>query len=401
MAAMGSESQTRGRRNATRSKRGAAIAPAGPVARVTNAVRLSDRPRRLLPAWPRVARALVAWTSALYALTAALTALAFVGLCIWAGRIHHDISPQLAAKLPLLELHPKIIFAGDSRTAQQVDPAVAANILGKPPGYAVNMGAVGADPLAYLAAARERPAAFRDADLVLGLSPYHLNDGNRKEFFFSTGAIARLGLGQKLLTFVPAEIETLMWFIRDAFQAQADRRRNPGLVGPLPAHLGQEPLTGHIATDEKAATTRYYDWLHSEITAYEGHTYYRDWQSNGYKAHLVEDALCALRPRVHRLVIVSPPWAPIAQFTGRPAWRGLEAQFRAELSAIARACGSEFVPVEPVEGLTLEHFADETHVNDIGAPLYTAYLLRQLGYQPDDRAPALNQLPRSSLQNAP
>jgi hypothetical protein len=327
--------------------------------------------------------------------------LAFLGLCIWAGRIHDDVSPQLAAKLPLLELQPRIIFAGDSRTAQQVDLAVAAKILGQPPGYAVNLAVVGADALEYLAAVRERPAAFRDADLVLGLSPYHLNDGNRKEFFFSTGAIARLGLGQQLLTFVPADIATLMWFIRDAFQTQADRLRNPDRVGPLPVRLGQEPLAGRIVVAQEAGTRRYRDWLNSEITAYEGHTYYRDWQSEGYKARLVEGALCALRPLVHRLVIVSPPWAPIAEFTGRPAWRRLEAQFRAELSTIARACGCEFLPADAVEGLSIEHFADETHVNDVGAPLYTAYLLTRLGYRPENLAPAPGRLPQSPHQNAP
>ncbi len=324
----------------------------------------------------------------MYALTALLLGLIFVGFCLAADRAHDDVGTAIGAKLTLLDLHPGLIFAGDSRTAQQLDPAVAASIIGKPPGYAVNIGAVGADPLAVLAAVRERPAAFHDADLVLNLSPYHINDANMRPYFFSSAAIARMGLRQKLRTFAPRSMKTLLWFIQDSFGDLAWRERQGTTVGPMPARLGLDDPghAGHIVREPGETGLpdlpyRYRGFLDTEVGLYEDNPYYHPWRPEGFKAGLVKAALCKLQPLVRRLVVVAPPWAPIPQFTTRPAWRGLEAQFDAAISAMARQCGFEFLNIAAVPGLGFADFRDELHVGETGIAPYTRYLMDRLGYR--------------------
>lgn len=338
--------------------------------------------------WWRALQRALAWSSTMYALTALLLCLIFVGFCLAADRIHDDIGLRLGAKLALLELHPGLIFAGDSRTAQQVDPALAASVMGQRLGYAINIGVIGNDPLAVLAAVRERPGDFRHADLVLNLSPYHINDGSKKEFFFSTNAIARMDLMQKLQTFLLDRPQTLLWFIRASFEEFAWRRQHAAAPAPIPARLGlEDPSTAAHIVREPGNTGapdlpfRYTDFLNTEIGVYEGYSYYRAWRPDGFKAGLVEAALCELRPLVRRLVIVAPPWAPILQFTKRPAWRALEGQFHDVISAMARQCGFEFLNISEVPGLGFEDFLDEAHISRSGMPAYTEYLMDRLGYR--------------------
>ncbi|MFZ1173402.1 MAG: hypothetical protein WAO01_19625, partial [Bradyrhizobium sp.] len=78
------------------------------------------------------------WIAAVLALTAGAWLVVLAGLLAVASRVHDDIPVMLAVKLPLLASHPELIFGGESRTAYQVDPALAAQLIGKPPGAAVN-----------------------------------------------------------------------------------------------------------------------------------------------------------------------------------------------------------------------------------------------------------------------
>lgn len=334
---------------------------------------------RRLRAGSALESAALRWTAATCALTAALAALMFIAILNVANRIHVDIIPGLAAKLALLGLQPTLIFAGDSRTAHQVDAAMVARTLGKPRGYAINIGVVGADPAAVLAAARANPGAFTGSDLIMNLSPYHINDGIKQSYFYSSATISRLGLVRELGTFLPSDGRTLVWYIQDAFEGAAWARPAPAAAASLrDGNLGYEPLPGAIT--RFGDTPHYRDFLGSEVGAYEGHPYYRHWQPDGFKLAVLESALCDLRPLVHRLVVVSPPWAPIPQFIESPTWRSRESNFRRTLDALAAACGLEFMPIEHVDGLEIGHFSDETHLNPEGASIFDAELLRRLGY---------------------
>jgi hypothetical protein len=330
----------------------------------------------------------LAWSLVTCGLTAAISVILFACLLRVATGIHDDIGPQLGPRLELLAHDPKLVFAGDSRTQEQVDPVLVAKLLAKPTGYAINIAAPGEDPISVLAAVRQHLHQFRDIDLIINLSPYNVNDGIKKEYFFPSTVIARLGLAQQVRTFVPSHIDTLVWFIQEAFLLSTYRNGFPRLSPERVARLGFEPLPGRITTDGPVAGDhrRYRDFLGSEVGPFEGHPYYRDWQPSGIKARSVRKALCELRPLVKRLAVILPPWAPIESMIESVAWQHRDSEFERIVAAMASECRFDFLPIAQVDSLMIEHFSDETHVNDVGAAIYTSYLLERLGYRPVDDA---------------
>ena len=88
------------------------------------------------------------WIAAALALTAATWLVALAGLLGIANRVHDDVPVLLAIKLPLLSSRPELIFAGESRTVYQVDPALAAQLIGKLQGSVVNIAYDAGEPLA-------------------------------------------------------------------------------------------------------------------------------------------------------------------------------------------------------------------------------------------------------------
>jgi len=329
------------------------------------------------------------WTLATCALAAAISSIFFACLLLVAVRIHDDIGLQMGSKLQLLEHNPQMVFAGDSRTQEQVDPVLVAKLLGKPIGYAINIGTPGEDPIAVLAAVNRHLEQFRNVDLIVSLSPYNINDGIKKDFFYPSTVIARLGLLQQMLTFLPSHIDTLVWFIQDAFLDASFQRGFPRLRTELASQLGYEPISGRIVVEQPSppgTPQRYRDFLGSLVRPFEGHPYYRDWQPAGIKAQSVRTALCALRPLVKRLFVVLPPWAPIQPMDQSTAWRDRDAEFEHIVATMAERCHFDFLPIANIDNLTVEHFSDETHVNKLGAAIYTSYLLERLGYRLGDDA---------------
>jgi hypothetical protein len=329
------------------------------------------------------------WVLGTCGLAVAISSMLFACLLLAAVWIHDDVGVQMGSKLQLLEHDPKLVFAGDSRTQEQVDPVLAAKLLGKPFGYAINIGAPGEDPVAVLAAVNRHLEQFRDVELVINLSPYNINDGLKKQFFFPTTVIARLGLLRQMRTFLPSHIDTLIWFIQDAFLGSSYRHGFPRLSSELVSRLGFEPVPGRIIAEQPTspgAPRRYRDFLGSQVGPFEGHPYYRDWQPSGFKVQTVRMALCALRPLVKRLFVVLPPWAPIGPLVQSAAWRHRDAEFERIVATLASECGFDFLPIAKLDVLTIEDFSDETHVNQIGAAIYTSYLLERLGYRLGDDA---------------
>src|SRR3954451_24550678 len=102
----------------------------------------------------RVQAASARWIATALALTLGAWLAALAALLATANRVHDDVPALLATKLPLLQLNPELIFAGESRTVYQVDAALAAQLMGKPPGAAVNIAYDAGEPLAVLAAVR-------------------------------------------------------------------------------------------------------------------------------------------------------------------------------------------------------------------------------------------------------
>ena len=343
--------------------------------------------RALLPRHVRLVA--LRWALVTCALTAAISSILFACLLLAAVRIHDDVGLQMGSKLQLLEHNPQIVFAGDSRTQEQVDPVLAAKLLGKPFGYAINIGVPGEDPIAILAAVNRHLEQFRHVDLIVNLSPYNINDGIKKDFFYPSTVIARLGLLQQMRIFLPSHFDTLVWFIQDAFLDASYQHGFPRLRSEPASQLGFEPIPGRIVVEQPSAAgapQRYRDFLGSLVGPFEGHPYYRDWQPSGIKAQSVKTALCALRPLVKRLFVVLPPWAPIQPLVHSSVWRARDAEFEHIATTFAKDCHFDLLPIANVDNLAIEHFSDETHVNKLGAAIYTSYLLGRLGYRTGDDA---------------
>src|SRR4051794_41842653 len=109
---------------------------------------------------PHVQAAYARWIAGALALTLLSWLAALAGLLAIANRVHDDVPYLLAVKLPLLQSRPELIFAGESRTLYQVDPDLAARLIGKPPGAAVNIAYDAGEPLALLAAMHLKPDHF-------------------------------------------------------------------------------------------------------------------------------------------------------------------------------------------------------------------------------------------------
>ena len=114
----------------------------------------------------RVQAAAARWIAGALALTAVAWLVALAGLLAVANRVHDDVPVLLAVKLPLLQSKPELIFGGESRTVYQVDPVLAAQLIGKQPGSAVNIAYDAGEPLALLAAMKREPDRFKNAPMA-------------------------------------------------------------------------------------------------------------------------------------------------------------------------------------------------------------------------------------------
>src|SRR3954451_16365543 len=150
----------------------------------------------------RVQAASARWIAGALALTLVAWLAVLAGLLAAANRVHDDVPALLAAKLPLLQSHPELVFAGESRTVYQVDAALAAQLTGKPAGAAVNIAYDAGEPLALLAAMRRAPERFRDAQVVVSVAPFLFNEGVRSAAVYPQDVAARLGVGAQLIAFL-------------------------------------------------------------------------------------------------------------------------------------------------------------------------------------------------------
>ncbi|MEA2793909.1 MAG: hypothetical protein QOI87_1289, partial [Bradyrhizobium sp.] len=168
----------------------------------------------------RVQVASARWIAAALALTAAVWLAALAGLLAIANRVHDDVPYLLAVKLPLLQSKPELIFGGESRTVYQVDAGLAAQLIGKPPGAAVNIAYDAGEPLALLATMRREPDRFKHAQVVVSIAPFLFNEGVRSAAVYPQDVAVRLGVFQQMISFLPLRVGTLIRFIREAFSAR-------------------------------------------------------------------------------------------------------------------------------------------------------------------------------------
>src|SRR5258708_11351510 len=230
----------------------------------------------------RVQAASARWIAGALALTSAVWLVALAGLLALANRVHDDVPALLAVKLPLLQSRPELIFAGESRTFYQVDSVLVAQLIGKPPGAAVNIAYDAGEPLALEAAMRRQPDRFLEADVVVSVAPFLFNEGVRSAAVYPQDVAARLGVVEQMSSFLPLRMGTLIRFIREAFGARLAADQHVADLAPLPAALGLKIIDRTQPDDRWPA----------EIGS---HAHYANWNLSGPQAPLRVRRLLRMR----------------------------------------------------------------------------------------------------------
>jgi len=305
------------------------------------------------------------WIAAALALTAATWLVALAGLLAIANRVHDDVPVLLAIKLPLLASRPELIFAGESRTVYQVDPALAAQLIGKPQGSVVNIAYDAGEPLALLAAMRREPDRFLKAHVVVSVAPFLFNEGVRSAAVYPQDVVARLGVVEQLVSFLPLRVGTLIRFIREAFAARLAADQHLADVGPQPAAFGVKVIDHTQPENQWPASIG-------------SHPHYANWDLSGPKARFEIGALCGMVALAGRVTVVVPPWAPRYDRARDAQWRDKDDQYVSLVTEAGRRCGFEVLNIASIPGLEQGSYADEMHVNASGVPIYTRYLVSRL-----------------------
>src|SRR5712671_6381857 len=261
----------------------------------------------------RVQAASAQWIAGALALTLVAWLAALAGLLAVANRVHDDVPSLLAIKLPLLQSRPELIFAGESRTVYQVDPNLAARLIGKPPGTVINIAYDAGEPLALLSAIRRQPDRFRQAHVVVSVAPFLFNEGVRSAAVYPQDVAARLGVVQQMRSFLPLRLGTLIRFIREAFGARLAADQHLAELAPVPAGFGSKIIDRTQPEDRWPA----------EIGS---HAHYANWDLSGPKARYEIGALCDMVALARRLTVVVPPWAPRYDRARDPSWRDKDDQ---------------------------------------------------------------------------
>jgi hypothetical protein len=314
---------------------------------------------------PRVQAASARWIAAALVLTSAAWLAALAGLLALAHRVHDDVPALLAVKLPLLQSRPELIFAGESRTVYQVDPLLAAQLIGKPPGSAVNIAYDAGEPLALEAAMRRMPDRFRNAQVVVSVAPFLFNEGVRSAAVYPQDVAARLGVAELMRSFLPLRVGTLIRFIREAFAARLAADQHAAETGAQPVAFGLKVIDRTQPDDRWPADIG-------------SHAHYANWDISGPKAHYEIGALCDMVALARKLTVVIPPWAPRYDRARDPEWRNKDDQYTSLVTEAGRRCGFDVLNIQSIAGLEQGNYADEMHVNAAGVPIYTRYLVSRL-----------------------
>jgi hypothetical protein len=305
------------------------------------------------------------WLGLTLVLSAFVWLVALAGLLSLAHHVHDDVPALLAKKLPLLKTHPSLIFAGDSRTEYQVDPALAAQLMGKPPGDVVNIAYDAGEPLALLAAVRREPNVFRNAQVVSSVAPFIFNEGVKSAAIYPLDVAVRLSVADQMASFLPMRIGTLIRFIREAFASRLAADQDVADRGPAPAAFGLVTLDGAEPENRWPATIG-------------AHGHYANWDITGPKARFEIDALCEMVKLTRELTVVIPPWAPRYDRAADPTWRDRDDQYVALVENAGRACGFAVIDLPRITALAQSDYADEMHVTARGVPIYTRALVARL-----------------------
>ena len=277
--------------------------------------------------------------------------------------------PNAGKRSGRLAHNPALIFAGDSRSERGLDPAIAERILGWPEGKVGNIAVGAGDPPEVLQTVLAYPDHFRDATVIVSMSPFMLNNGLKQGGYYTYAMMAETNPVRLLIEFLPDNPSMLFGYVVDQIRLQAAGRPRAHKL----RDLSGTPITG---TRYKAV-----EQVFNGVVPPLGGRWFTNWRINGPRSAVVEQSLAALRDRVGRLIVIQAPYAPAymkaAQSSDAPD-AGSIREFDDTMAAIAGRVGVTYKSYAFDDSWTDQDFYDASHLNHLGAKRFTEQVVRDL-----------------------
>jgi hypothetical protein len=295
---------------------------------------------------------------------------------------------SLSGKEYLLRKNPRLIFSGDSRAERQLDPAVAAKVLGIDKDEVVNIAVTAGDPLMIESLIDRYPGQFRRATVIVCMSANQINDGAKWKKYFSTAMIARLNIFEQITMFLPFNFRTWKNYYRSILYQMFGIEEEPHTDEYVETN-GFYAVAGEINVklladgepDEKEEAG-------GGPTTKINHPWYMDYHSGGKKQQLLRESLRAIAPRVGRLIVFTGPFSPayLRSIRHSPLYE-YEMDFETKLAGLCRELGIPFKSFLQHPLLPDKYFYDSAHLNGEGAGIFTEIVIREFLDRPDQQAP--------------
>ena len=223
---------------------------------------------------------------------------------------------MLAVKLPLLASHPELIFGGESRTAYQVDPALAAQLIGKPPGLRSILPMMPGSRWRCLRRYAASAILFQKAHVVVSVAPFLFNEGVRSAAVYPQDVLPRIGVFEQMVSFLPLRVGTLIRFIREAFAARLAAGQHMADLAP-PAGRARACRSSTLPAGQPLAGRHRLARALCRVEYCRPQGAFRDRRA-------VRDGEAG-----RKVTVVIPPWAPRYDRARDPEWLKKDDQYAA------------------------------------------------------------------------
>lgn len=271
------------------------------------------------------------------------------------------VDTSLKDKVYLLEQHPAVIFAGDSRAQRQLDPLYFTSQIDADR-VAVNIAVEAASVMSIAQTIDRYPEVFESAAVVLSVSSAQVNEKAFNGGSFPMPMIARLSIPEQVLRFSPDNLDVLKIYYRRAFK---DLRKS--LTGRLKSRRDDESTLGFRPIDQV--------WDVSGVSRARQEAVHH-WRApivlGGHKTKLFEQALLDVDSKVGKLVVFNGPVAPsYRKLMHGSSLINNEIVFERYMSDLCRKRGIPFEGYAFDDRFLDEDFYDPYHLNVTGAEKLT------------------------------
>jgi hypothetical protein len=266
---------------------------------------------------------------------------------------------------------PKIIFAGDSRAERQLSVSTALNILKYNKGDIVNIAVSSGDPIALNYLADKYPTKFKNSTVLVSISANQLNDNAKSKGYFSYSMISKLSYKEKIMTFFPNNITTLVGYYLSIVKNYLKTQFNLTKKNIYEETYGFNPVSGTLKA--RNITDR----------GIKAHPWYENYISGGLKYKIISNSLSSLANKVEKLYVYTAPFAPsylAAMKEGRIL--NFEKSFKTQITNICNKHNITCINYLKIDELNDSHFYDGAHTNKLGAKIFTRKVLKDFRLAP-------------------